>query len=223
MQMRKVVAAAFVSLDGIMQAPGGPEEDKAGVFEYGGWVFPYWDATIEEFMDGMFTEPFDLLLGRKTYDIFAAHWPFVPEDDPIGPLFTGVTKYVATRSTRPLTWANSVVLGGDVAGEIAALKKGDGPMLLTQGSSDLLQTLLKYDLIDEFRVMTFPLILGKGKRLFGNGTMPAALKLTQTKSSASGVIMSVYERAGTIRTGSFAAANPSEAEMERRERAKREG
>lgn len=221
--MRKVVAAAFISLDGVMQAPGGPEEDPASGFKFGGWVFPYWDERVDEVMGGMFKESFDLLLGRTTYDIFAAHWPYVGEDDPIGPLFTGVTKYVATTSERPLTWANSVALQGDVAAEVAKLKQGEGPMLLTQGSSDLMQTLLKNDLVDEFRLLTFPLVLGEGKRLFGNGTMPAALKLTETKSSPSGVITSIYERAGEIRTGSFVPANPSEAEKERRARLQREG
>lgn len=221
--MRKVVAAALISLDGVMQAPGGPEEDPASDFKFGGWVFPYWDERVDEFMGGMFKESFDLLLGRTTYDIFAAHWPYVGEDDPIGPLFTGVTKYVATTSARPLTWANSVALQGDVAAEIAKLKQGEGPMLLTQGSSDLMQTLLKNDLVDEFRLLTFPLVLGEGKRLFGNGTMPAALKLTETKSSPSGVITSIYERAGEIRTGSFVPANPSEAEKERRARLQRQG
>jgi dihydrofolate reductase len=176
-----------------------------------------------QFMGGIFTDPFELLLGRKTYEIFAAHWPFVGKDDPIGKVFNAVTKYVATTSTEPLSWANSVALRGDAAAEIARLKQLDGPVLLTQGSSGLLQTLLAHDLIDEFRLLTFPLVLGPGKRLFGQGAKPEALKLTANTVSTTGVIMSVYERAGAIKTGTFELAQPSEAEIARRERMKREG
>jgi dihydrofolate reductase len=221
--MRKIIAAAFVSLDGVMQAPGGPPEDPTGGFTQGGWTVNYWDEPMGEFMGGMFTSPFDLLLGRNTYDIFAAHWPYVPADDPIGESFNRVTKYVATTSTAPLTWKNSVALRGDVAAEIAKLKKQDGPMLLTQGSSVLLQTLLAHDLVDEFRLLTFPLVLGPGKRLFGKGAKPDALKLTETKVSTTGVIMSVYRPDGAIKIGSFELPNPSEAEIARREKMKREG
>jgi dihydrofolate reductase len=220
--MRKLVAAAFVSLDGVMQAPGGPEEDPTGGFTQGGWTVNYWDEPMGAFMGCMFSDPFDLLLGRKTYEIFAAHWPFMSDDDPIAGTFNKVTKYVATSSTIPLTWANSVALRGDVAGEIAKLKQQSGPTLLTQGSSGLLQTLLKHDLIDEFRLLTFPLVLGPGKRLFGQGAKPNALALTSTSVSTTGVIMSVYQRAGDIKTGSFQMQDPSEAELARRERMKRE-
>ena len=221
--MRKVVAAAFVSLDGVMQAPGGPAEDPTGGFTHGGWTVNYWDAPMGQFMGKTFSKPFDLLLGRKTYEIFAAHWPFVEGDDPIASTFNAVTKYVATSSTEPLTWRNSVALRGDVAAEIARLKQADGPDLLTQGSSVLLQTLLAHDLIDEFRLLTFPLVLGPGKRLFGQGTKPGALKLTETTVSTTGVTMSVYDRAGAVSTGSFQLPHPSEAEIARRERMKREG
>lgn len=221
--MRKVVAAAFVSLDGVMQAPGGPPEDPTGGFTHGGWTVNYWDEPMGEFMGGMFTAPFDLLLGRKTYEIFAAHWPFVGTDDPIGESFNRVTKYVATSSTAPLTWQNSINLGGDVVAEISRLKQTDGPMLLTQGSSVLLQTLLAHDLVDEFRLLTFPLVLGPGKRLFGKGTKPGALKLTETKVSTTGVVMSVYHPAGEIKVGTFELPNSSPAELARRERMKREG
>ncbi|MGR9554321.1 dihydrofolate reductase [Rhizobium leguminosarum] len=221
--MRKLVAAAFVSLDGVMQAPGGPREDPTGGFTQGGWTVNYWDEPMGQFMGGIFTDPFELLLGRKTYEIFAAHWPFVGKDDPIGKVFNAVTKYVATTSTEPLIWANSVTLRGDAAAEIARLKQLDGPVLLTQGSSGLLQTLLAHDLIDEFRLLTFPLVLGPGKRLFGKGAKPEALKLTANTVSTTGVIMSVYERAGAIKTGTFELAQPSEAEIARRERMKREG
>src|SRR3954468_5903244 len=136
--MRKIVAAAFVSLDGVMQAPGGPQEDPTGGFSHGGWTFHYWDEPMGQFMGGMFASPFDLLLGRKTYEIFAAHWPFVEGSDPVAASFNAVTKYVATSSTEPLTWTNSVALRGNVAAEIARLKQEDGPVLLTQGSSGLL-------------------------------------------------------------------------------------
>ena len=221
--MRKLVAAAFVSLDGVMQAPGAPQEDPTGGFTLGGWTVNYWDEPMSQFMGGIFTDPFELLLGRRTYEIFAAHWPFVEKDDPIGQVFNAVTKYVATSSTEPLDWENSIALRGDVAAEIARLKQEDGPALLTQGSSGLLQTLLAHDLIDEFRLQTFPLVLGPGKRLFGQGAKPEALKLTANSVSTTGVIMSVYERAGAIKTGTFELAQPSEAEVARRERMKREG
>ncbi|MBY3221412.1 dihydrofolate reductase [Rhizobium laguerreae] len=209
--MRKLVTAAFVSLDGVMQAPGTPQEDPTGGFTLGGWTVNYWDEPMGGFMDRIFTDPFALLLGRKTYEIFAGHWPFVGKDDPIGRAFNSATKYVATTSAEPLTWENSVALRGDAAAEIARLKQEDGPDLLTQGSSGLLQTLLVHDLIDELRLLTFPLILGPGKRLFGKGTKPAALKLTASSVSTTGVIMSVYERAGKVDTGSFAMAEPSQA------------
>jgi len=221
--MRRIAAAAFVSLDGVMQAPGGPTEDPTGGFAHGGWTVHYWDEAMGAFMGGMFCSPFDLLLGRKTYEIFAAHWPFAEAGDPVAASFNAVTKYVATTSTAPLTWANSVALGGDVAAQIARLKQEDGPDLLTQGSSVLLQTLLAHDLIDELRLLVFPLILGPGKRLFGQGAKPAALKLTSTATSTTGVAMSVYHRAGAISTGSFAQAHPSDAEIARRARMAREG
>lgn len=221
--MRKIIAGAFVSLDGVMQAPGGPAEDPTGGFKFGGWAVPYWDEPMGEFMDECFSRPFDLLLGRKTYEIFAAHWPFVGEDDPIGKTFKEVTKYVATSSTEPLAWKNSVALKGDVAAEIARLKEGAGPVLLSQGSSVLLQTLLTHDLIDELRLLTFPLVLGHGKRLFGQGTKAGALKLAESKVSTTGVTMSVYARAGAIKTGSFELPEPSEAQLTRQEKMKREG
>ncbi|MBF9234119.1 dihydrofolate reductase family protein [Microvirga alba] len=220
--MRKVVAAAFASLDGVMQAPGGPSEDPTGGFTHGGWTVDYWDEPMGQFMGEIFSSPFDLLLGRKTYEIFAAHWPFVEGGDPTAEMFNSVTKYVATSSKEPLAWTNSVALRGDVAAEIARLKQEDGPNLLTQGSSILLQTLLAHDLIDEFRILIFPLVLGQGKRLFGRGTKPGALKLAGTTVSTTGAIMSVYDRAGAISKGSFALEHPSEAELARRERMKRE-
>jgi dihydrofolate reductase len=220
--MRKVVAATFLSLDGVMQAPGGPEEDPTGGFSHGGWTFHYWDEAMGELMGKIFDEPFDLLLGRRTYEIFAAHWPYAGEDDPIAKAFNRVTKYVATSSDKPLTWQNSVALH-DVPAEVAKLKRQDGPKLLIQGSSVLIQTLLKHDLIDEIDLLVFPLVLGKGKRMFGEGATPAALKLVESKVSSTGVVMSSYRRAGEIKTGSFALEEPSEAEIARREKMAVEG
>lgn len=220
--MRKVIAAAFVSLDGVMQAPGGPEEDPAGGFEFGGWTFHHWDEVMGEAMGGTFNAPFDLLLGRKTYDIFAAHWPYIEGGDPIAESFNAVTKYVATRSDRPLTWKNSVALR-DAAADVKRLKQQDGPTLLIQGSSDLIQTLLANDLIDEFRLLVFPVVLGGGKKLFGKGRLPVGLKLTESKASTTGVIISTYVRDGGVTTGSFALEQPTQAELERRARVAREG
>ena len=220
--MRKIVAAAFLSLDGVMQAPGGPEEDPTSGFALGGWSVNYWDDSMGEAMGEAMAAPFDLLLGRKTYEIFAAHWPHI-KGDPISEKFNAITKYVATSSTEPLTWQNSVALRGDAAAEVARLKQGDGPTLLTQGSSDFLQTLLANDLIDEFRLMVFPLVLGPGKRLFGRGAKPIGLQLVETASSTTGVITSTYIRAGEIKPGSFALETPTDAEIARRARMKREG
>jgi dihydrofolate reductase len=219
--MRKVIAAAFISLDGVMQAPGGPDEDPTGGFKYGGWIWHYSDDTIGQMIGETFGAPFDLLLGRKTYEIFAAYWPFI-KNHPIADPFNATRKYVATSSTAPLTWNNSIALH-DAARDVARLKQEDGPVLLTQGSSNLIQTLLANDLIDQFNLLTYPLMLGPGKRLFGKGAMPAALKLVDTKTSTTGVIMSKYIRHGTITTGSFTPNEPSEAEIARREKWKREG
>jgi len=212
-----------VSLDGVVRAPGGPPEGPTGGFAHGGWTVNYWDEPMGQFMGETFSSPFDLLLGRKTYEIFAAHWPFVEAGNPTAESFNAVTKYVATSSTEPLTWMNSVALRGDVAAAIARLKQEDGPTLLTQGSSVLLQTLLAHDLIDEFRLLIFPLVLGAGKRLFGQGTKPGALKLIASRVSTTGVIMSVYNRAGAVSTGSFELEHPSAAEIARRARMRSEG
>jgi dihydrofolate reductase len=163
--MRKVITGAFVSLDGVMQAPGGPEEDPTRSFKFGGWVVPYIDEVFGQAVDKMFGQPFDLLLGRKTYEIFAAHWPYAEggDYDSIAKLFNSATKYVATRSTMELTWTGSVALH-DAAAEVARLKREDGPALVTQGSSDLIQTLLANGLIDEINTFTFPIVLGNGRR-----------------------------------------------------------
>jgi dihydrofolate reductase len=226
--MRKIVAGAFVSLDGVMQAPGGPEEDPTGGFRHGGWTAAYWDDAISAAMDETFAAPFDLLLGRKTYDIFAAHWPYI-EVDPeksafdklnadVARTFNAAIKYVATRSPQTLAWQNSELLGSDIVATLKELKVKPGPMLLIQGSSDLIQTLLKHDLIDEFRLIIFPLVLGKGKRLFGDGTTPAAFRLTKSRTSPNGALIATYEHAGDVKTASFAMETPTAAELERRKR-----
>ena len=200
--MRKLVVNTFLTLDGVMQAPGGPEEDESGGFAYGGWTFHYFDEKMGESMDGLLGRPFDLLLGRKTYEIFAAHWPH-STDDPAKP-FNEATKYVATRTLTSLEWENSVVIEGDVAESIATLKQGDGPELHVHGSGHLLQTLLKNNLIDELRLFTFPVLLGNGKRLFADGTIPVGLKLVDHFVSSTGVLMGTYVPAGEVKTGSFA-------------------
>lgn len=200
--MRKVVAQTFVSLDGVMQAPGGPEEDPAGGFSHGGWTVPYWDDSIADHMGRAMTPPFDLLLGRKTYEIFAAHWPSVP-DEPGAAELNSATKYVASKTLKEVEWENSILLGPDVPGEVARLKEGSEPEIQVHGSSDLLQTLIRHDLVDEYRLLIFPVMLGPGKRLFGEGTFPGALRLVDERTSGTGVIMATYERAGEIEVGSF--------------------
>lgn len=215
--MRKIVVGAFVSLDGIMQAPGGPQEDPAGGFQYGGWFVPYFDEVLGESVDAMFAEPFDLLLGRKTYDIFAAHWPFVGPEDSIGRAFNRATKYVATRNPDlKLDWQNSRPLGTDAVAALETLKAQDGPALLTQGSTELLQTLFRHDLADEINLWIAPVVLGTGKKLFGDGSAPAALKLVGSKTSGTGVTINRYVRAGQVETGSFQIEPPTEAEQRRR-------
>jgi len=215
--MRKIIVATFTSLDGVMQAPGGPREDPTGGFALGGWTAPHFDAALGASMGEIFGRPFDLLLGRKTYDIFAAHWPFVSDpNDPIAGLFNQVTKYVASRSSPKLSWQNSRWLGRDIVASLKTLKGEDGPDLLVQGSSDLLQTLWKHGLVDEFSVLIFPVVLGKGKRLFGDGAVPVGLKLVKSQAYPTGVIVANYEPAGEVRTGDFQLAEPSEAELERR-------
>lgn len=202
--MRKLVALTFVSLDGVMQAPGGPEEDTSGDFKFGGWTFPYFDEEAGNVMDKQMGMPFDLLLGRKTYDIFAGYWP---KQDPSGPVaspFNAAKKYVVSHGSPKLDWENSILINNDVIGEIKKLKAGDGPMLQVHGSSNLLQTLLKEDLIDELWLKIFPVTLGSGKRLFGDGTIPASFELFESTVTHSGVIVASYSRAGDVKTGSFA-------------------
>jgi dihydrofolate reductase len=201
--MRRLIVNTFLTLDGVMQAPGGPGEDDSGGFTYGGWSVNYWDEPMGRFMDEAMSRPFDLVLGRKTYDIFAAHWPDAPEEAGGKPL-NDATKYVASRGRPALEWSRSVLIEGDVAEGVAALKAGDGPELQVHGSGNLVQTLLRHGLVDQFRLLVFPLVIGSGKRLFAEGTVPAGLRLVDSSVSTTGVLMGVYEPAGEIVTGSFA-------------------
>ncbi|EJJ29047.1 dihydrofolate reductase family protein [Rhizobium sp. CF142] len=212
--MRKIIASTFVSLDGVMQAPGGPDEDPVNGFRFGGWVFPYADDTMGSVIGELFAKPFALLLGRRTYDIFAAYWPY--QDDDIAKAFNPAVKYVATHRPETLTWQNSQSLGPDIVAALRKIKQEDGPDLLIQGSGNLIQTLLANELIDEMTVLTFPLLLGKGKRLFEGDAAPGALKLTRSVVSSTGIVVATYERDGAVRTGSFVSDQPSEAELERR-------
>lgn len=200
--MRKIVVLSFVSLDGVMQAPGGPEEDTSGRFEYGGWTVPYWDEFSANEMGEQMGMPFDLLLGRKTYDIFASYWP-KQEGNIAGP-FNKATKYVVSGSSPKLGWENSELIDGDVAAKLKELKQQDGPMLQVHGSGNMIQTLLKHDLADELWLKIFPITLGKGKRLFAEGSLPVAFELTKSKVSPRGVIFASYKRSGEVKTGSFA-------------------
>jgi dihydrofolate reductase len=201
--MRKLIVSTFVTLDGVMQAPGGPEEDAEGGFAYGGWSVNYWDDRMGEVMGEAMSKPFDLLLGRKTYDIFAAFWPNA-SDDAGGKPLNDATKYVASRSQPTLAWGPSVLIEGDAAEGVAALKNGNGPALQVHGSGNLIQTLLRHNLVDEFRLWVFPVVIGSGKRLFADGTIPAGLKLVDSKISTTGVVIGTYEPAGELVTGSFA-------------------
>ena len=222
--MRKLVVLSFISLDGVMQAPGGPEEDPTGGFKHGGWVFPYFDDFLGKVMDGQMNHPFDLLLGRKTYEIFAAHWPYVETgEDFIAAGINNAKKYVASRTLTVLEWRNSELIRGEVAKEVKKLKEQDGPEIQVHGSGNLIQTLLKHDLVDELWLKIFPVTLGRGKRLFAEGTIPAGFKLLACESSPGGAITASYARAGEVRTGSFAVEPPTEAELARRRRLKEEG
>jgi dihydrofolate reductase len=215
--MRRIIVSTFISLDGVMQAPGGPEEDPTGGFAFGGWTAPHFDPALGASMGEIFSRPFDLLLGRKTYDVFAAHWPYVTDpNDPIAALFNRITKYVASRTRPALAWQNSQLMGEATVPALRQLKRSDGPDLLVQGSAGLLQTLWKNDLVDEFTVLVFPLVLGKGKKLFADGAIPMGLKLVKSQSYPTGVIAATYRPDGAVKTGSFALAEPSAAELERR-------
>jgi dihydrofolate reductase len=202
--MRKLLATTFLTLDGVMQAPGGPEEDDSGSFAHGGWSVNYWDEQMGQVMDQIMGVPFDLVLGRRTYDIFAGYWPNAPEEAGGKPL-NDATKYVASRSQPTLSWDRSVLIEGDAAEGIAALKQGDGPELQVHGSGNLIQTLLRHNLIDEFHLWVFPVVLGSGKRLFAEGAIPSGLRLVDSVVSTTGVVIGTYEPAGELVTGTFGA------------------
>jgi dihydrofolate reductase len=220
--MRKLIVLSFITLDGVMQAPGGPEEDPTGGFKYGGWVAGYFDDFLGNVMVKQMSRPFDLLLGRRTYEIFAAHWPYVKtNEDTIATGINNAKKYVASKTLKMLDWSNSELLKGDVAKEVKKLKDQDGPEIQVHGSGNLIQTLLKHDLVDELWLKIFPITLGTGKRLFAEGTIPVGFKLLESEISPNGVIVASYVRAGEIRTGSFALEHPTEAELARRKRLKK--
>ena len=195
--MRELAILSFVTLDGVMQSPTSPEEDPSGGFSAGGWGAPYWEDVMPWVYSEAMPEPYDLLFGRKTYDVFASHWPNVGEGDPVAGRLNRGHKYVVTRSAEhPLPWGPSTRVGGDVVAEIKRLKAEDGPLIQVHGSAELIQTLLRHDLIDEYRLWTFPVVVGEGKRLFGEGAAPGNLSLERTGSTGSGVVMSVYRRGG---------------------------
>ncbi|MEW9572994.1 dihydrofolate reductase family protein [Rhodanobacter sp. Si-c] len=203
--MRKLIVPAFISLDGVVQAPGAPEEDTSGGFAHGGWIWPYADES-GEVMGGVFSDPFELLLGRRTYDIFASYWPHVPEGTPhrgIADMFNGTAKHVATHHPDTLAWQHSHALEPDIAAAVRALKRGAGPNLVTQGSSGLVHQLLATDLVDELHLLVHPVLLGRGKRLFDDHTQASAFRLEASKATSTGVLVSRYVRAGEVRTGSF--------------------
>lgn len=198
--MRKIIVLTFLTLDGVLQGPGGPTEDTSGDFTYGGWTVPYFDDFLGDVMTEQMGQPFDLLLGRKTFEIFASYWPQHEEE---WPGINKATKYVASNTLTSHEWSNSVFLSGNVADEIKKLKGQEGPDLQVHGSGELIQTLLEHDLVDEFWLKIFPVTLGTGKRLFDKGTMPAAYTLVDSKTSPSGVIVATFKRAGEVKTGSF--------------------
>lgn len=215
--MRKLTINTFITLDGVMQAPGGPEEDPSGNFRHGGWSVNYWDEMMGRIMDEFMGKPFDMLLGRRTYEIFAAHWPYI-KDDPAANALNGAKKYVASKTLKSLEWANSTLIKGDVVKSIQEIKAGSGPEIQVHGSGNLIQTLLKHNLIDELRLWIFPVSIGNGKRLFGEGTVPANFRLLESRASTTGVIITRYEPAGELKTGTFALEHPTEAELARRKK-----
>jgi dihydrofolate reductase len=218
--MRNLTGAVFLSLDGIMQAPGGPEEDPTGGFRFGGWTAPFWDEDMGPFEKILGSE-YDLLLAKRTYDIFSAYWPY-NQDNPIGARFQRINKYVLTHSDEPLSWENSHKLFGDTAAAVEELKRSEGRDLLIQGSSTLYTPLISAGLIDRLVLMTFPVVLGEGKSIFDGSLKPRGLKLVDSFVSGTGVVTAIYEPAGDVKTGTFETKEPSEAELERREKWARE-
>jgi len=202
MSMRELLVQTFLTLDGVIQAPGGPEEDDSGGFAFGGWSVTYWDEDLDQAMDEVVSKPFAMVLGRHTYDIMAAFWPHASEEDG-ATAFNEATKYVASRSRLTLDWANAMQIEGDAAEGLATLKAEDGPELQVHGSGNLAQTLMRHNLVDRYRLWIFPLVIGSGKRLFADGTIPSGLELIEGRTSTTGVFMGTYRSAGEIVTGSF--------------------
>ena len=212
--MRTLAVTTFVSLDGVMQAPGGPHEDPTGGFTTGGWAVNYFNEEMMDRISG--ADPYELLLGRGTYEIFAAHWPY--DEGPIADHLNSTRKHVASATLDRVEWNNSTLIPGDVAEYVEALKREEGPEIQVHGSPGLIQTLLQHDVIDEFRMWIFPVALGTGKRLFGDGTIPVALRLVDSSVSKTGVTTNTYARAGEIQIGEMDFEEPTEAELERRQR-----
>jgi dihydrofolate reductase len=209
--VRKVLVTTFLTLDGVMQAPGGPEEDPSGGFAHGGWSGNYWDDRMSQEMAEFMGRPFDLLLGRKTYEIFAGYWPHSTE--PGADQLNSARKHVASTTLRSVDWSNSTLIKGDVKAYVANLKKQSGPEIQVHGSGQLIQTLLQHDLVDEFHLMIFPIVLGSGKRLFAGGTVPAAFKSRDVKTTGTSVIVATYARSGAVKYGSFAPEEAPAAEV----------
>ncbi|HLF33958.1 MAG TPA: dihydrofolate reductase family protein [Cyclobacteriaceae bacterium] len=219
--MRKIITTTFITLDGVLQAPGGPEEDPVNGFKWGGWSFHYWDEMMGNLMDGFMQQPFDLLLGRRTYEIFAAHWPYI-KNDPVADRFNQTVKYVVSGKSMELDWKNSRLVTGDIVAGLKKLKSENGNDLWVHGSGKLIQTLLANDLIERIYTWVFPVMIGTGKRLFAEGSKAQGLKLVDSKVSSTGVIISTYEPAGDLVMGSFVLDEPTEAELKRRRRLKEE-
>jgi len=213
--MRKLIANIFITLDGVMQSPSGPEEDPTGNFKYGGWITSYWDEMMGKTLDEFLAKPFEILLGRRTYEIFAAHWPYI-QNDPRADKFNAAKKYVISQTLNKLNWNNSFLIKNNVVEEINKLKKQNGPELHIYGSSNLIKTLVNANLVDLLKVWVFPVAVGKGKQLFGEGIKASKLKLVDIKSSSTGVIISTYQSDGEIKIALVGAENPSEEELARR-------
>lgn len=214
----KLVVTAFLSLDGVVQAPGGPDEDRSGGFGHGGWAAPHFDDRMLATIDGGMGKLDALLLGRRTYEIFAAHWPHVGDEDPVAARFNRIPKYVASRTLDTLAWQGSHLLGGDLAADIQQLKQRPGQELQVHGSGDLVQTLLREGLIDELRLWWFPVLVGEGKRLFAAGTVPVALELIDSQRFDSGVAYHAYRMGGAPGHGYFGLEQPSAEELARQQK-----
>jgi dihydrofolate reductase len=212
--MRKLIVQTMVTLDGVMQAPGGPEEDPTGGFEHGGWTVPYFDEVLGQAAGESLAKPFDIVVGRRTYEIFAAHWPH--DEGPIADRMNGAAKHVASRTLDRVDWQNSHLIEGDLAAAVAELKEQDGPELVVMGSATVAQALFAADLVDELRLWIFPLVLGRGRRLFAEGAVPASFELAESTVAPSGAVAAVYRKVGPPQTGSFAFDEPTGLEVERR-------